>query len=206
MAKVKRVSQVDWKRYTKIVNDFIDQDSGKQPFLWLRKFNQIMAWGEDVGISYEPIALEGLFHYNYIKTWGGQGVTVSGELDATDVVLYISKRLLDENGFITKLGYWDFNWAEDRFILNGRVYKPFGDTQVAQAHDDPMLFFVILKRVNKEETDEILNTYIAEDTPVVQPDGTESTITKITIEKLLEKWNPINFRCFGRIIPVTSLP
>ena len=205
MAKVKRLSNLDWNRYKKIVNDFIDQDAGKQPFMWLRKFEQIMPFGEDVGIKYEPISLEGLFHYNYIKTWGTQGLSISGELDATDVVLYISKRLLEEHGFINEYGYWAFNWAEDRFIVEGKVYKPFGDTQVAQANNEALLFFVILKRVNKEEAETILHTYVSDGVQVIDPEGTQSTITnKITVENLLKRWSPINYRCFGRIIPVTA--
>ena len=34
----------------------------------------------------------------------------------------------------------------DRFIINGIVYKPDGDTQVAQAKDEALVFLVILKR------------------------------------------------------------
>lgn len=207
MAKVRRVSQLDWKRYKQVVNDFIDQDSGKQPFLWLRRFNQILSFGEDVGARYEPVSLEGLFHYNYIKTWGTQGLSVSGELDATDVVLYISKKLLEEHGYINQYGYWNFDWAEDRFILNGKVYKPFGDTQAAQANDEPLLFFVILKRANKEESERILKTYIADETPTIDPEGETDTFdNKTTVENLLKRWSPINYRCFGRIIPVTASP
>lgn len=144
--KAKRIPTAAWDRYKKIVQDFIDVDSGKQPFIWLRHIDQPLLYGEDSGTLYTPISLEGLFQYNYIKTWPSNGSSIPGEVDTSNVVLYISKQLLEENGYLDKDGYWDFNWSEDRFILNGKVYKPDGDTQVAQASDTPILFFIILQR------------------------------------------------------------
>ena len=130
------MSQKDWDKYKSIINNFIDVDAGKQPFLWLRKINQPLAFGEDIGVKYVPYQLEGLFQYNFIKTWASSGRnTISGELDNGNMVLYISANLLRENNLLNKYGYWDFNWSEDRFVLNGKVYKPSGDTQVAQASD-----------------------------------------------------------------------
>ena len=167
------VSKQDWYRYKKVVNEFIDTDSGKQPFLWLRKINQPLAFGEDSGIVYNPVLLEGLFHYNFVKTWpnNNQRNTLAGELDVTDCVLYISANLLRNGDFLNKAGYWNFNWAEDRFILNGNVYKPAGDTQVAQASDLPLLFFVILQRVNSEDSDKIFKSYSGPELKVVNHHG-----------------------------------
>ena len=107
--KVSRVSTTGWERYKKIVRDFIDVDSGRQPFLWLKKIEQPLPYGEDTGTVYTPIQLEGLFQYNYIKTWPLEELSISGELNPGDTVLYISGRLLKENGFLNEYGYWDFN-------------------------------------------------------------------------------------------------
>lgn len=150
-----------WERYKKIINEFIDTDAGKQKFIWLKKIPQISSFGEDSGIYYIPITLEGLFHYNYIKTWANNRLrdTVSGELQYDDQVLYISKNQLESLGYLDKYGYWDFNWAEDRFIVNGKVLQPGGDTQVAQAKNEALLFFVILQRMSPEETEKILQGY-----------------------------------------------
>lgn len=167
------VSKKAWDRYKKIVNEFIDTDSGKQPFLWLRKINQPLAFGEDSGIVYSPVLLEGLFQYNFIKTWpnNNQRNTLAGELDVTDCVLYISANLLRNGDFLNKAGYWNFNWAEDRFILNGKVYQPAGDTQVAQASDLPLLFFTILQRVNPEESEQVFKAYSGPELKVVNNYG-----------------------------------
>ena len=158
MVKVSRVSTKEWDKYKSIINDFIDEDAGKQPFVWLRKINQPLAYGEDSGIRYLPVILEGLFQYNYIRTWPANKSTLSGELEGENMVLYISARILRENGYVNEFGYPDLNWSEDRFLLNGKIYKPEGDTQVAQAKDEALLFFIILKREEPQEATQILNS------------------------------------------------
>lgn len=159
MPRRSRVSQVDWDKYKEIVQDFIDEDAGKQPFRWLKKIELMSAFGEDSSPRYNAIPLEGLFHYNYVKTWPSARATTSGELENGNLVLYISARAIKEAGYMDQFGYWDFNWVEDRFILNGKVYKPGGDTQVAQAKDKALLFFVILQREDIEESRSLLKRY-----------------------------------------------
>ena len=173
MPRVRRsyVPVDQWERYKQIVNDFIDNDAGRQPFLWLRRIEQPLSYGEDSGILYNPVQLEGLFHYNYIKSWPTNSQTVSGELDFTNIVLYISANLLEANNFLTQYGYWDFNWSQDRFILNGKVYRPGGDTQVAQAREQALLFFVILYREDPQETEQLLQAYTTDQASVVTNDG-----------------------------------
>lgn len=165
------LSQSDWDDYKNIVNNFIDNDSGKQPFMWLRKINQMLPFGEDSGTLYQPIHMEGLFQYNYIKTWPSNYPTLSGDLSEIDIVLYISARLLSGNGYLNDLGYWDFNWTEDRFYLNGKIYKPSGDTQTAQARDEALLFFIVLKREPDTESKNLINSYVTGQTQVANTRG-----------------------------------
>lgn len=169
---VKRVSDKDWAKYKSIVNNFINNDSGTQPFLWLKKIEQPLSYGEDSGIVYEPRQLDGLFHYNYIKSWPTNNETIAGESDITNIVLYISADLLRRNKILNEYGYWDFNWSEDRFILNGKVYKPGGDTQVAQAADEALLFFIILYREDISEQKKLLEEYTTDTMFVTTSKGT----------------------------------
>lgn len=166
----KRVKDIDWGRYRTIVENFVDNDAGTQPFIWLNKVRQPLAYGEDVGAQYCPVVMKGLFHYNYIKTWPNSTVITSGEMDTTNCVLYISSKLLDRGEYLNKYGYWDFDWSEDRFILNGKVYKPSGDTQVSQAHDKAILFFVILQREDVQETNKLLQAY-GTDSRIIADEG-----------------------------------
>lgn len=156
MARRRRLTDKSWDRYKRIVNDFVDEDAGKQPLLWLKRFDQILSFGEDSTDGYTPIELDVLVQYNYIRTWPSQKQTVTGSLDGINIVIYITKRQLEEKGYLTPDGYWDFDWVQDRFIINGKVYAPEGDTQVAQAHEEALLFFVVLERENPEDTKRIL--------------------------------------------------
>ena len=81
------VSDKDWDQYKQIINDFIDIDSGKQPFLYLQKIEQPLSYGEDSGVIYTPIQLDGLFQYNYIKTWPTNKQSISGALPTISVCL-----------------------------------------------------------------------------------------------------------------------
>ena len=74
-------------------------------------------------------------------------------MDEENLTIYISKDQIESKGYLSEDGYWKFNWSEDRFIINGIGYKPSGDTQVAQAKDEALIFLVILKR----DRDYILN-------------------------------------------------
>lgn len=167
MARRKRVTNDTWKRYKAIVNDFLEVDAGKQPVTWLKRFDQMLSYGEDTGNRYQPFSLDGLIQYNFIRTWPSLKETISGELDGINIVLYITKRSLEESGHLTPEGYWDFDWVQDKFVINGKVYSPAGDTQVAQAHDEALLFFVVLKRETPEETKEVLS-YVANLDPYIE--------------------------------------
>lgn len=157
MARRKRIKDVDWQRYADIINDFVDVDAGKQKIVWLRYINQPLPYGEDSGEEYVPVVLEGLIQYNYIRTWPSLKETVGGDLDGINIAIYFTQKQLGDQGYLNKDGYWDFNWSRDRFIINGKVYEPGGDTQVAQAKDKPLLFFLVIKRSNPEESNSLIS-------------------------------------------------
>lgn len=133
-----------WTHYEAIINNFLDKDAGLQPIKWLRKLPYIPLFGEE-DEEYKVETIKGLFNYNYIRAWPYNVPTPSGELDTTNNTLYITKKSLQEGGFLTPDGYWDFDPVRDKFVVDGKMYRPSGDTPVAQAKDHAMLFFVILE-------------------------------------------------------------
>lgn len=135
-----------WKLYKDIVSNFIDNDAGKQQIIWKRYITQPLPFGEDFGESYESIPLDVLVGYNSFRTWPVNLATTSGELDNQNLAIWVSANLLKNRGFLNSNGYWEFNRSYDRFIINGIEYKSSGDTQVAQAKDEALLFMVVLKR------------------------------------------------------------
>ena len=122
------VSNRSWDRYKKHIKGFLNQDAGRQTVIWCKHLNQMLSHGEDTIPTYRKVEIEALCSYNAFRNWPLNSYSVSGESD-------------DEN-----CSYWDLNWQEDRFIINGLTYRPSGDTQLVQAKDEALVFMVILKR------------------------------------------------------------
>lgn len=138
-----------WSLYKNIISNFVDNDAGKQPIVWKRYISQPLPFGEDFGENYESIPLDVLIGYNDFRTWPVNRATTSGELDNQNLAIWVSANMLKKRGFLNSKGYWEFDRSYDRFIINGIEYKSSGDTQVAQAKNEALLFMVVLKR---EET------------------------------------------------------
>ena len=142
----KFVSNKVWDNYKKIIINFLDIDAGRQTITWAKAVDQLLSHGEDSTPKYYNIPIEALCYYNSFRNWPINKATISGELDDENLSILISKSYIEQIGYLTSEGYWDFNWSEDRFVINGIIYKPSGDTQVAQAKDEALVFLVILKR------------------------------------------------------------
>lgn len=152
------VSNKSWDRYKKHIKRFLDQDAGRQTIIWAKNVNQLLTHGEDMIPYYEKVEIEALCYYNAFRNWPINFASVSGETDEENLSIMISrdylegleggrfwKKIVSDSGVPTD-GYWDFNWVEDRFQINGITYRPTGDTQVAQAKDEALIFLIILKR------------------------------------------------------------
>lgn len=161
----KFVPKKEWDKYEAIINGFVEQDAGLQSFLWLRtisgnkRFVLPQIHGEDTPNEYTPIKLKGLFHYNFLRTWPFDITTPTGTHDNADVVLYITKKILGDLGYLDKYGRWDFDEVTDRFILQGQLYRPAGNTSVAQVSDSNLLFFIVLQKEDREEEKRVLEKY-----------------------------------------------
>lgn len=151
MAKTQRMSDAAWDKYKTIVSDFIDVDAGREPIIWKRFNNQPTEFGEDTNRSFLDVTLEVLVSYNYFRTWPLNKGTVSGEIDNESTTIWVSARLLRELNYLDANNYWIMDGANDRFIIRGKVYKASGDTELAQAKNEPLLYMVILKREEKND-------------------------------------------------------
>jgi len=142
----KFVSDKAWEKYKSIIQDFLDIDAGRQKIIWAKHVNQMLSHGEDYTPHYYRVEIEALCFYNAFRNWPINQSTITGELDEENLSILISKKYLEDHHYLNKDGYWEFNWTEDRFIINGIEYRPSGDTQVSQAKDEAIVFLVILKR------------------------------------------------------------
>ena len=141
-----KVSNKAWSKYKRTVQNFLDQDSGRQKIIWASHIDQILSYGEDSLPQYVFNVIEALCYYNAFRNWPINKSSVSGEQDEENLSIMISRQYLADNGYLGSNGYFDFNWAEDRFIINGIPYRPTGDTNVSQAKDEAIVFLIILKR------------------------------------------------------------
>ena len=135
-----------WDKFDRIINNFVENDVGKQKIIWANKVDYLSSFGEDSGVEYVYRELEVLCNYNAFRNWPINKDTISGELDQENLCIIITKNYLEKLGYINDHGYFDFNWSEDRFILHGIIYKPSGDTEIAQSRGSNLLFQLILKR------------------------------------------------------------
>lgn len=141
-----RVPNAAWDKYKDIISRFMNQDAARQTIIWARHVNQMLSHGEDYIPKFFNVEIEGLCNFNYFRSWPINVETVTGELDEENLSVLISRDYLQEHGYLDKNGYWKLNWSQDRFVIEGQIYKPFGDSNIAQAKDESVCFMVILRR------------------------------------------------------------
>jgi len=144
------LSAADWQEYKDCINEFNLDDSHKQVMTWKRLATNLNRWGEDDNVVHADVQLNCLVQYNYFKSWPTNQTTVSGEIDKESLLIWLNIKYLGDAGYLTANGQFNFRPGEDRFIIKGEVYKALGDSQAAQASDEPLEIFIVLK---KEETE-----------------------------------------------------
>lgn len=146
------VSDKAWNRYKKVVQRFMDDDTGLQKVTWLKHIKFPLDFGEDNSLdNYTKHEILALINYDSFRTWPANIGTPLGDLDNINCALLISQSRLQEMGFLDESGYWKFDSVLDRFLINGQMYIPKGDTQVAQAKNNVLAFQIILRRQNDGE-------------------------------------------------------
>jgi hypothetical protein len=114
---------------------------------WRKLKSRLNRYGEDnTGNSYDDKTLLVQLNYNLLRTWPISFRTETGDLDRQSVQILINKRYLSENNYLNGSGLFDYNPAEDLFIIDGLVHTPVGDSPGSQAYEDDILFTIIVKR------------------------------------------------------------
>lgn len=139
------MSKGDWDSHVNAINEW-QEDSFQEPVIFRRNIVKISQNGEDNNVRYKDIEILGLVQYNYFRSWPVSQPTDTGEIDKESCMLYLNVEYLRRNGLTNEFNQFLFDPAEDRFIISGVNYKPAGESQVAQAHDKTILFYIILKR------------------------------------------------------------
>lgn len=150
------LTQEQWDKHIDAINEF-HEDAFQQDVVLKRYFVIDDPDGEDYNQRSEDVNLKGLIQYNYFRSWPMTQSTESGELDKESILLYLNIGYLESISMVDSNKNLLFDPGHDRFIINGLVYKAMGDSQAAQAKDNPLLIFIILKR---EETNTGQDRYV----------------------------------------------
>lgn len=141
-----------WNLFNKVLRDAKDTFSQKTIIL-KRAIQSLERVKEDGVIVYEDIPVDVLINYNYMRTWPITMTTETGELDRQSIQIFFNKIYLMEQGLLTPNNNLDYHPDLDRFLIDGIIYKPFGDTAASQTKGGDIHFTVICKREENNTTD-----------------------------------------------------
>lgn len=146
------ISSAEWEMYKQ--SQELASTNFNKTVITHRKYEVFKdRFGEDpmgMGAQFVDYDIECNILSNYFRSWPMGDVKVSGEIDEENATLIIHYPFLRDNDMLTPEGYFDFDPARDEFIIKGRRWKAYGDIDVSYAHDEPMYFWLILKRYNTE--------------------------------------------------------
>lgn len=140
------IKQSTWDRYRGIINSVHD-DFNQETVTWLKYNPTLDRYGESSDNSYTEIELKALVQYNIFRVWPMTDETIGGALDKENIVLYLNKDYLSEQGYLNTEGYLDFDPGKDIFTHMGQRYRASGETPISQAHSDPLFILIVLKRI-----------------------------------------------------------
>jgi hypothetical protein len=141
------ISSEQWAAYRQVINNASDTFNA-EVITWKHLIKKLDYHGDDRygNVAYEEISLNVLIAYNVYRVWPIDKLTDKGFLAKDSAVLIINKDYLRGLGYINTNGNFNFNPDMDRFIINGVLHKCMGDTEASQAHDDPLLEYIIVVR------------------------------------------------------------
>lgn len=143
---MKLVSDQDWADFKNLFKNDVPDTFAQADIIWRRsKTPNLDRWKEDnPSVVTEDITLKCLVNYNYLRSWPITNFTEAGELNGQSIQVLFSKQYLFNNGYLNNAGAFDYNADFDRFILDGTIRKPAGDSSVSQAYDESIWYEVIM--------------------------------------------------------------
>jgi len=142
------ISDAVWANYKAIINS-VHNDFNQDIITWVRHTHGLQRFGEDNKTLNKTshIDLKALISYNVYRSWPMTKETESGGLDEESMLIIFNKNYLNELGYINVNGNFAMDPGLDYFVHQGQKLKPAGETPAAQAKDDPLLVYIIVKRM-----------------------------------------------------------
>ena len=143
------ISDADWDNYKAIIND-AHNIFNQENITWVRYTSGLQRFGEDdpSSVTISQIVLKCLVNYNVYRSWPLSEESTSGQLDKESIAAIFNRSYLASLGYINANGNFIIDPGKDYFIHRGVKYRCAGETPAAQAKDEPLLIYVILRRLN----------------------------------------------------------
>lgn len=136
-----------WQEYQDLIGIDAADTFFQDEIIWKKAVPFLDEHGEDeIGEDFDDITLKCLVDYNDFRTWPITRNTGTGEIDKQTAVVLFTLKSLEDLNLLNSNGNFDYDADEDRFELDGILYKSAGDTNTAQAQDGPLLFQLVLER------------------------------------------------------------
>ena len=144
------LTPAQWQQYRDVI-DLASESFNQDIVTWYRFTRSRQRYGEDAssGEHYDPIPLNTLVGYNIFRVWPMNKESAGGSLDAENIVIILNKKYLENLGYLNSDGFFDMTPGHDYFIHRGIQYRASGETEVSQAGDTVLMFYIVLSR---EET------------------------------------------------------
>ena len=141
------VDSAIWEDYKELIGIDAADTFFQDEIIWKKANPFLDKHGEDeIGETFVDVILKCLVDYNDFRTWPITRNTETGEIDKQTAVVIFSLKTLKDLGFLNANGNFDYDSDEDRFELDGILYKSMGDTNTAQAQNEPLLFQLVVER------------------------------------------------------------
>lgn len=149
------LTTAQWTAYRNIINQAAESFNN-DTITWRRFTRGLQRYGEDDGSNnnYTDITLNCLIAYNVFRTWPMTSETTSGALDKENIVVILNKDYLDGLGYLNVDKFFKMDPGKDIFIHRGIEYRSAGETEISQAGDDPLLYYIILSREESNTGDQ----------------------------------------------------
>jgi|SRR5882757_4846236 len=141
------ISDIDWDSFRALHETDVQDTFFQQQIIWKRQRTRVDRFGEDnSSATVDSISLKCLLNYNFMRTWPISKTGEAGETDEQSIQIYFGKKYLRDLGYLDANDYFAYDPGYDRFVIDGMIMKPMGDSSVAQIQTNSLLVSVIVVR------------------------------------------------------------
>jgi len=136
-----------WDRFEQVINQTAFDLFFQKNITWHRLVKKLDPHGENYeNVNYTAVTLKALIDPNVTRERPLQGFSITGQLDGQYCWLILNKKYLNDNGWLTNAGHFDYNLGKDYFEIDNIRYRAHSDSNASQTDSDNVLFYILLKR------------------------------------------------------------